>query len=347
MRKILCLFFSLFTLSALAQEPFSVYLVGDAGEDTIPGEALLMLKEQLLADPNSAVIFLGDNVYPNGLKLGDRKTEAHMLAQLRLLDEYKGQVYVVPGNHDWDGEKHKGLKRVKDEDAFVEKYLEEHTTVKNAKGETFLPNHGLPGPETVLLNDHLRLVMMDTQWFLHGHRKGKTGTKKHTREKAYARLDSILAAAKANNEQVIFAAHHPIFSNGAHARPKKPIRFLVNYTPFKIFGWLGVDRWLSQDLKHRPYHKMRNHLLTSFNKYDNLLITAGHEHNVQLFKENNNRYIISGNGSKLTSLLSKKNFESVYQDDQKTGFVKVVYDGSGIKTYVFRSGEKPMLMEGY
>ena len=89
-------------------------------------------------------------------------------------------------------------------------------------------------------------------------------------------------------------------------------------------------------------------MLKSFNQYDNIICASGHDHNLQCFKEGANRYIVSGAGSKSTHFHKKKKFDSVFQDDTKTGFVKIQYapDGSHI-TIVFRVGEKEKLVEGY
>ena len=111
MKYCLKLFFFFFCLSAFAQEKVvhTVYLVGDAGEDTIPGKALLLLKDELIANPNSSVVFLGDNVYPSGLKKNNKESVLHLESQLQILKEYKGNVFFIPGNHDWQAQKRNGL----------------------------------------------------------------------------------------------------------------------------------------------------------------------------------------------------------------------------------------------
>ncbi len=350
MKNLLKLFFLFFCFSAIAQEStvYSVYLVGDAGEDTIPGKALLMLKDELTKNPNSTVVFLGDNVYPSGLKVNNKSSALHLESQLQILKEYNGKVYFIPGNHDWDAQKRKGSKILKNQELYVEDYLKIKTTVENKDQETFLPKDGLPGPETVLLANGLRLIIIDTQWFLHLYKKNSKGTKKETKELFYKRLDSILIAAKKNHEQVIVAAHHPIYTNGQHAKAKQPFRFLVNYTPFQVFGLLGINRLYSQDIAQPRYKKMRKNMLTIFNKYDNIAYVSGHDHNLQCFKEIGNRYVVSGSGSKRSHLLKRKKFNSIFQDDKKTGFIKLDYTVDGYNsTTIYRVGEDVKVLEGY
>lgn len=165
--------FLFFFFSSFAQEAsqHKVYLVGDAGEDTSPGKALLLLKDELIANPNSSVVFLGDNVYPSGLKKDSKESVLHLESQLQILKEYKGNVFFIPGNHDWQAQKRNGLNILKDQEIYVEDYLKKNSTAANKENTTFLPKNGLPGPETVMLNDKLRLIIIDTQWFLHFYKK--------------------------------------------------------------------------------------------------------------------------------------------------------------------------------
>ncbi len=336
--------------SSFAQEKtvYSVYLVGDAGEDTIPGKALLILKDQFSDDTNTAVIFLGDNVYPSGLNPNNKTSVLHLESQLQILKEYKGNVFFIPGNHDWDSQKRNGRTVLKKEEEYVENYLKTKTTVLNKDEQTFLPNNALPGPESIMLDRKLRLIIIDTQWFLHEHKKNTVGTKKQTQNNFYKKLDSLLILSKENQEQVIIAAHHPMYSNGQHAKAKQPFRFLVNCTPFQIFGLLGINRLYSQDLAQPRYKKMRKRMLTIFNKYDNITFASGHEHNLQCFKEGGNRYIVSGSGSKRSHLLKRKHIDSAFQDDKKTGFIKLEYSIDKYKsTTIYRVGQEEKVLEGY
>ncbi len=342
--------FNVFSLSVFSQNTgnYSVYLIGDAGEDTLSGKALLMLQDELLKNTNSAVVFLGDNIYPAGLKKNDRKSAAHLESELTILNKYKGQVYFIPGNHDWAEQSSSGLKRIKNQEKYVSEYLKTKSSIANKNNATFLPSDGLPGPTSVMLNKNIRLITIDTQWFLHRHKKNKTGSKKNTERLFYIHLDSLLNVAKQNNEQVIITAHHPMFSNGQHSKNKQPTRFLLNKTPLGVFGFMGLYRSYSQDLAQPKYRRMRGRILIILNQYNNIIYASGHDHNLQCIMGDNNRYIVSGAGSKLSPLRKKKKFDSVFQEDKKTGFVKVVYEPNGLHTtIVYRAGEEPKQIEGF
>lgn len=349
MRSCLKIIFFLFPLILFSQQDksYSVYLIGDAGEDTVTGKALIMLQGELLKDSASTVIFLGDNVYPDGFIKNKRTSELKMLSQLNMLNKYKGRAYFIPGNHDWAAQKRRGMKRVLDQKEYIENYTRNNTEILNKHEAVFLPARGLPGPESIMLDPKLRLIIIDTQWFLHFYKKNKINSIKETEEVFYRNLDSLLQYSKANNEKVIIAAHHPLFTNGIHSRKLQPLRFCINYTPFQIFGQCGLNRLFSQDLSQPRYAKVRKRVLKSLEKYDHITYVSGHDHNIQFFKEKGNRFIVSGCGSKTEHLKSKKRFTSFFEDDSKTGFVKLECFPDKVITTIYRVGEEPEILKNY
>ncbi|MFN7013167.1 MAG: metallophosphoesterase, partial [Bacteroidia bacterium] len=158
----LLLFIVLFFVSAFsfAQRPFeiiqTIYFIGDAGKYEITNNVLKRLKTEIENDELSTVVFLGDNVYPQGLD-GKKKSENKLLAQLSILDNYKGNVFFIPGNHDWKMGKPGGYKTVLRQAAYVENYLNK-TTVANKNNLNFLPVNALPGPYDTLITEGLRMV---------------------------------------------------------------------------------------------------------------------------------------------------------------------------------------------
>ncbi|MCK4991737.1 MAG: hypothetical protein KAS29_14665, partial [Bacteroidales bacterium] len=76
---------------------YSVILLGDSRTAYTNDTLLSLLKNQLLeAGENSAVIFLGNNVYPHGLPDSTENSwdvaQESLLAQLKILEDYEGQV---------------------------------------------------------------------------------------------------------------------------------------------------------------------------------------------------------------------------------------------------------------
>ncbi|MBL7883719.1 MAG: hypothetical protein JNL69_06595, partial [Bacteroidia bacterium] len=188
----------------------------------------------------------------------------------------------------------------------------------------FFPKDGLPGPCSFLLSERLRLIIIDTQWFLHAFKKGKNNSKKETEKIFYNQLDSLLTLSDKNNEQVIVAGHHPLLTNGNHAKPKKISRFIVHYIPpFQLVGLAGIYRLLSQDIDHKKYKSMRKNLIAIFNHHTNIHYVSGHEHNIQLFKDKNVKYLVSGSGSKTSNFRQKKLFTPFFEEDKKLGFIQL------------------------
>ena len=165
LRPICVLLFCFFTAPLYAQkQSFSLYLIGDAGEPTLPTNGLKELLQKKY-DPSvqSVVIFLGDNIYPKGLPAADEngraEAESILKAQLNLLEGFNSDIYFIPGNHDWKKGQRGGLKQINNEEAWID-------SLHNDKIH-FQPEEGCPGPVEVPLGKDAVLVIIDSQWFLH------------------------------------------------------------------------------------------------------------------------------------------------------------------------------------
>ena len=323
-------FFSFLLANCInAQEPIHIfYFVGDAGNDTVLNKTLLNLQVELEKNDNSTVVFLGDNIYPDGLEKGV-VSKKKLKTQLDVLKNYKGNVFFTPGNHDWKAGKWNGLKSIRLQSKFVEDYLNT-TSIKNKEGINFCPNPGMPGPYSESFFG-IRILAMDLQWWFQKqifHPTGEAETRKATKQFFFNTLDSLLRIANEQREQVILFAHHPLFSNGHHGKKKQPIRFLINYTPLQLFGLLGLNRTLSQDIYNPKYKRLRKRMLSIIEKYNNCLYVSGHDHNLQYLKVNNNHYIVSGSGSKL-SKLHEGEHTLLYGNDKERGFFKLeIYENN-------------------
>ncbi len=338
-----CLCLSFF-LSPGQTPYYSLFLIGDTGEDTTAGPALKLLQKNILAcGKKSGLVFLGDNIYPNGF---NPKTERKLFCQLALIKDYKGMWCFIPGNHDWDAQRKGGLKAVCSQHRSIAEWTAKNAPASREIGIPFMPQPGFPGPSCYSPNDKLLFVFIDTQWFLHYGKVMTTGTRKQTGERFFHELDSVITMGKQQNKQVVLMGHHPIYTNGLHSRGRQPIRFLVNYTPFQLLGLAGLNRLLSQDLPQPRYGKMRERLLAIIEKHGNVVYASGHEHNLQFFERGNNRFIVSGAGSKTTRLRKRQKHPSTFGSDDRTGFMKMeFYEGGKTKLFVFRTGMDPVLVK--
>ena len=348
---------------AIAPDPapyYSVYLIGDAGEDTLPGATLRQLGAMLEKDPQSAVVFLGDNVYPHGLDPQDGSAASRISAkklstQFSVLGNYYGKTYMIPGNHDWKNGRWQGLEYIKREGAFVNDYLKNNTPVANKVDGGFYPKQGLPGPCSVLVKEGetngfvpIRLVFIDTQWWLQSaffHSVGRVGaqTKKSMEQHFFERLDSTLNDASRKGERVVLCMHHPLYSNGFHASSMQPVRFLANMGLLQPLGILGLNRFLMQNIPQPRYQRMRARLLLLIEKHKNLVIASGHDHDLEYFQVHDNHFIVSGAGSKLREMGTGKT-ASIFAAGPQHGFFKLsFYAGNKMRIDVWSSDKQEMI----
>jgi hypothetical protein len=283
---------------------FKVFLVGDAGEDTQTGETLKSLHRQLIDNPNSAVVFLGDNAYksilwgiiPFGFKGfdGSRLSQKKVRSQLDILTGYKGHVYFVPGNHDWWNIKSldRGKRKLQMEQTFIEQNLDTNTSIANPH-RLFLPTGGAPGPDFADL-DHgsVRIIFIDT------YRLIMEGFKKNDREDTVMEnnfshsFDSLLRESRLHHQKIVIACHHPVVARGPNTGPlRNPLLF---------------KRIKASNIRFRSYGRMITALRIILTKYPGVYYASGHMHALQYFLPSDSiHYIISGAGSKVDHVRAK------------------------------------------
>jgi hypothetical protein len=274
----------------------SVYLIGDAGAPASKGEPVLEALARDLASSHAqrVVVFLGDNVYPRGLPAPgepDRsESERRLDAQVETVKVAGATGYFVPGNHDWARYGKDGWESVRRQEAFID----------SAGGGSLQqrPGGGCPGPSVVDLSRRLRLVLLDTQWWLHGGPKPTEPSSECPADAESEIVDSLHAAvAGAEGRLVIVAAHHPLASGGVHGGHFGwkdhvfPLRNLAPWlwVPLPLVGSLypairgrGISR---QDASSRVYRRMVGAFRRAFADAPPALYAAGHEHNLEVIAQ--------------------------------------------------------------
>ena len=295
---------------------YSIFLVGDAGKITDgQAEIFKILKPQLdSAAERSTLIFLGDNLYPQGMPAEhslDRKyAEAAIDKQLSLTKGYKGKYFFIPGNHDWAQGRSYGWAHLRNQ----ERYIESKATGDNV----FLPDGGCPGPVAVSLNEEVELIIVDSQWFLYRWDKPN----QENSECAAANAIEVLQMmediiVKHPEKKIVVAMHHPMYTYGNHGGfntvkdhffpltelfPKLyiPLPVIGSIYPMfrKVFGNI-------QDVSHPQYRAMRNSMVRIFEKYPNLIHVSGHEHAMEYAYKDSIHYVVSGSGCKTAYVRTK------------------------------------------
>lgn len=321
-------------IATLVDSPVqTVYLIGDAGNPSTdplePTLALLKTKLESSKPEQTSVVFLGDNIYEQGLhpegNTSRKEDERRINTQLDLLKDFGGRIIFVPGNHDWHEGKKGGEEYVKREEKYIEEYLN--------RGNTFLPDDGCADPVEIELNENLVMIAIDTQWWLHKHEKPQgisDNCTVSTNNQYLGQIDSLLFKNK--DKQVIVVGHHPLFTNGNHGGyytwkdhifPLTNIRDYL-YIPLPIVGSLyplyRSKIGSHQDIPSKEYTALVNGLTEKFNTYQNIIYVAGHEHGLQYQQHGTAHYVVSGAGSK--SAFLKHNDDLAFGTSEK-GFARI------------------------
>ena len=318
----------------------TVYLIGDAGNSPIgtKSKALSALGESLKsADKNSTVLFLGDNVYPDGVPKKDEEGRAfaeHQLnVQTGIVKDYPGKAIFIPGNHDWYSNGPKGLKR---QENYVEDILGKNT---------FLPENGCP-IRKVEINESVEMIILDTEWYLAKWDRYPTindDCEFRTRSRFFDEFESLIK--KARGKTTIVALHHPMFTNGPHGGQYS---FGQHMGPLPVLGTLkniirktgGVS---PQDLQNKRYDELKDRIVTLAQENTKTIFVSGHEHSMQYIVENNIPQIISGAGSKVNPTRNVGNGKFSYGNQ---GYAKLsIYEDGSSKVEFFGAEEDAVVYQ--
>lgn len=317
------------------------YLIGDAGnaEMNESTKALdVLTKEIQQANENATLLFLGDNVYPLGIPPKSSKNYAlakyRMEAQTNIAKDFKGNTYVIPGNHDW----YHGLDGLKRQEKLVEKALGKNT---------FLPENGCP-LERVKVSKDIDMIVIDTQWYLtnwNKHPKINDNCEIKTRAKFFDELEGLIK--KARGKTTIIAMHHPMFTQGSHAGNYS---FKSHMGPAPVLGTLknvlrkttGVS---NADQQNKRYNELKKRIVTLSQENDKTIFVSGHEHSLQYMVQDNIPQIVSGSGSKTNPTRLSDGGLFTYGEQ---GFAKlIVYKDGSSKVQFFTLDDTNPVFESY
>ncbi|WP_241738086.1 metallophosphoesterase [Hymenobacter polaris] len=330
---------------------YSVFLIGDVGSPILVdrgGEpSLNFLHQQLLAaGRRSATVYLGDNIYNQGMPptdAYDRKTaEARLRAQLDVFRGTKGEKYMVPGNHDWIQGIKGGAEQMKREQDYAEYYLASDSAAFAYTGDFIVPRGSCSGPYEIRLRDDLVMIALDSQWFLTDPANRPVGDAcgASTPDEAFAQIEQII---KDNQDKhILLVAHHPMYSDGIHggyftfADHVFPLSIVSKYAylPLPIIGSIyplaRMYGGIAQDIAAPVYQAYRKGLLDIMARYPNIIYANGHEHNLQYFENPDVQgyFITSGSGCKTQHVKPGAGGDALFSDKEK-GLAKLNYYDDG------------------
>jgi 3',5'-cyclic AMP phosphodiesterase CpdA len=270
-----------------------IYLIGDAGAPKTGGEPVLQAlgRDLEVGTAERVVVFLGDNVYPRGMPPpqdpGRAEAERRLQGQLEVVKRAGAKAYFLPGNHDWARHGKDGWNAILRQERYIESVGRDYAGME--------PRGGCPGPSIVDVGRRVRLLLVDTQWWLHPGPRPVDPTSSCSADSEPEIVDAIhTALTSAGDRLVVMAAHHPLSSGGVHGGYLGwedhifPLRQVVPWLwlPLPFIGSLypaarqyGVS---SQDLGSRAYQRLITAFRRAFGHTPPALYAAGHEHNLQV-----------------------------------------------------------------
>jgi hypothetical protein len=283
------------------------------------------------------VVFLGDNVYPRGVPpLGHPlrdDAEKKIAAQVLAIRKGAAQGFLIPGNHDWDRQGRDGWNSIRRQDTLVRKF--------GGKDVRLLPSGGCPGPEVVDVGAHLRLVALDSEWWLHNDVKPFGPTSPCATKTEAEVTDSLAGAIRDRGKRhAVVLTHHPLRSGGVHGGAFTltdhlfPLRNVKSWlwVPLPLIGSLypfartmGIS---NQDISGKRYGAMRRAFEAVFAEHPPLAIASGHDHHLQVIRggrpavTNAAYQLVSGAGILGHSSLVRKIDGSLFQREA-AGFMRM------------------------
>lgn len=280
-------------------------LIGDAGETVEDDPVLSSLYQWCIKEPRKThVLFLGDNIYSDGLDEENSKSlekaKNYLLTQLSVVQRSGAQATFIPGNHDWGKGGERGRRAIIQQQEMVEEILQH----ENA----FLPKNGCPGP-VFLDTKTMRLIILDTDHWINDNIDWPADCPSRNKHEYLANIQKLLQTS--GECRIAVLAHHPLDTYGTHGGffdwqdhifpLTRGVKWL--YFPLPIIGSLyplGRKHIIksNQDLVGANYKEMVEALNEVLKENKPLFYAAGHDHSLQVMEGESVDYIlVSGAGS--------------------------------------------------
>ena len=303
-------------------------LIGDAGYFLEDDPTLTSLDAWASAVPSSSVIFLGDNIYNEGLTDEDRDRGEKILAQQLAATEV--EKFVIPGNHDWGLlPKNYNAKAIANQQGFVDGWA--------AGNAEFIPKDGCMGPTHRILREPsgdqgavVFIAIDPTPWINARIRSSCHAGEENPQAVVLERLDALLTHYR--DDFVIVASHYPMLTGGPHGGLSYGFLGDLIITPL---GWImgglmntyeaGYADWITQTQ-------------AVFRRNPPEVYAAGHDHNLQLLEAGDvaGLYVVSGAGAR-ERVSTVTHLPETFFAHAAEGFVVVdIGERDGVPTTLFR-----------
>ena len=273
-----------------------LFLVGDAGSREFDGNPVIRhMKTAVTALDDrgvpTTVLFLGDNVYDEGVREDHPEDLRRLGAQVEVVAGTSAKGIFLPGNHD---------RANTAEDQGLERLMNQEQALRNFSGAGadvgLMPRAGCPGPVRENLEDSrgnvlASVMVLDTSWWML-EPPTESGCSPSTKEGVIRELERVLS--EASDVPVIVAAHHPLRTGGPHGGNTSSLRWLANR--------LGL---LREDLNTPRYRTFIDSMIEVFGRASRPIIyVAGHDHSLQVIDKSVESasvlHLVSGSGSNVS-----------------------------------------------
>ena len=296
----------------------TVFLIGDAGAPNLAADGSDDLVDPVLRGLHTdvaqaveeldservLVLFLGDNVYWDGLAPQDHPDRRHgerVLLALIAASAPARAVFLL-GNHDWHIEGPEGWNRALEQRHFLEPFTPR---------VRMLPPGGCAGPERLDLGPYLRFVLIDPIGFGHladHHDEHVTACPNRTVVEAF--YDLAAEFDEPDGKHIALALHHPLITAGPHGGHFGWKQHLSPLTDFWPWAWFPLPvigsayplsrQWgvTGTDATSESYARYVQSIYRASRPVVPLIYVGGHEHSLQVHRDLAGAYyLVSGAGS--------------------------------------------------
>jgi hypothetical protein len=258
-----------------------IFMIGDAGRANEARDPVFRVlradverwSAALARDSAVIVLFLGDIVYPTGLRTPEEpdwvldslaaQTQVNMLAGPNAR-RFGSIGYFLAGNHDWGNARdHTGVLRLQNLEQFLDRRRGQGVNVR------LQPKAGEPGPAIIDIGA-TRLLLFDTAWWL-------LASDRELKRQVGLRTQAAIRNAGTRN--VVIAAHHPFRSASPHGGW---IRFWDGVGVRYVLSRSGA---VLQDLNSITYRDLLATMRSAFAGGRPLVFAGGHDHSMQVIED--------------------------------------------------------------
>jgi len=247
----------------------------------------------------------------------------------RLLNVVRGQsqaeMTLLSGDRDWDQSRPQGWECVQQLEALVRK--------EGLENVYWPVEDGCPGPETVTIHPFVQLLVLNTQWWNHPHRKPIAADATCPYINEYDILEEINDEIEENQDKnILLAGHFPFHSFGkyggffpARAQLLPPVLGSMRVAYHRHVG----DQ---KDIANERFAVLRERLESIASAEKNILFLSGHERNQQVLLYDDN-YLINS-GAPVKGDFSTRDPDALLASSA-SGFIEVAFFPDGRVDYRF------------